>query len=516
MPANPTINRREFLELCGFSSLLALQKLNARRWNDPLSNYSTQNPDQPNILLLLLDTLSAKDMSLYGHTNDTTPWLNELASKAIVYHNHYTPGNFTSPATASLLTGTMPWTHRCFHLHGSVDDKFRSQNIFQLLSPTHATLAGSQNILANILLSQFSQNIDNLIPTERFAISGHFLADSFINDYPVALWSELLSTSWIRKTPASLFYSLLLKIDNYNNLMKDAQKFGVVYPRGIPNNYEGMTLTLEHALKATGEELSKSHSPYFAYFHYWPPHSPFNPTKEFVGIFDEQAPPTQKPDHFFTDKSSYDQLVTRRIQYNEFIANADADLGKQIKLWQKTNLLDNTILIITSDHGEMNERGIQAHSTRVLYEPIIKIPLLIMMPGQQTRIDIYENTSSIDLLPTLLSWTGQSTPVWAEGSVLPPFRNPSFEHSRSIYAMDAQLNSKWQSLKCYSAVLIKENYKFIHYNGYEGYSDQSELYDLESDPEELKDLSSELPGLASDLKRELLEKISEANQRDFR
>lgn len=511
MSSRKLINRREFLRLCGFGSILAFNKFIPSPTSDLTKDISSPISDKANILILVLDSLAANEMSLYGHTNETTPWLKELASKSIVYHNHYTPANFTSPATASLLTGTYPWTHRCFHSHGSIEKSFLTKNLFQLASATHTTVSGTQNILANILLNQFRPYISQYIETFRFALSGHFLAELFPKDYTSALWSEILAFSWIRKMPASLIYSLLMKVDNYANLQKDAQKFGDLYPRGIPNNYEGMTLTLEQALKATGEELASRQSPYLGYFHYWPPHSPYNPTKEFIGIFDNQKVPVQKPDHFFADGSTFDHLVTHRKHYNEFIANADAELGKQILKWQETGLLSNTILVITSDHGEMNERGIQGHSTRVLYNPLIKIPLLIMLPGQQSRLDIYENTSAIDILPTIMNWIGQAIPEWAEGEILPPFREHTGE-PRKIFALEAQLNSKWRALETYTAVLIQEKRKLIFYKGYDHFSDKVELYDLNVDPEEMNDLSTQFPELASAMKRELLEKINLTNQ----
>ena len=65
-------------------------------------------------------------------------------------------------------------------------------------------------------------------------------------------------------------------------------------------------------------------------------------------------------------------------------------------------MLDDTYVIVTSDHGEMFERGIRGHVTPTLYEPVIRVPLLIAKPGQREREDVYAPTSCVDLLPTLL------------------------------------------------------------------------------------------------------------------
>jgi glucan phosphoethanolaminetransferase (alkaline phosphatase superfamily) len=63
---------------------------------------------QPNIIILLYDTLSAHHISLQGYERETTPNLARLAEGATIFHNHYAGGNFTSPGTASLLTGLYP------------------------------------------------------------------------------------------------------------------------------------------------------------------------------------------------------------------------------------------------------------------------------------------------------------------------------------------------------------------------------------------------------------------------
>ncbi len=76
-------------------------------------------------------------------------------------------------------------------------------------------------------------------------------------------------------------------------------------------------------------------------------------------------------------------------------------------------------MIFSSDHGEMFERGTHGHSTPLLYEPVIRVPLLISSPGQLERKDIHTLTSNVDILPTLAHISGLPVPDWAEGEVLP-------------------------------------------------------------------------------------------------
>src|SRR5690242_2896982 len=70
--------------------------------------------DARNIIILLFDAMSARNLSLYGYQRETTPNFARLAARSTVYHSHYSAGNFTSPGTATTLTGMYPWKHRAF------------------------------------------------------------------------------------------------------------------------------------------------------------------------------------------------------------------------------------------------------------------------------------------------------------------------------------------------------------------------------------------------------------------
>ena len=71
-----------------------------------------QNESVQNIIIIVFDAFSAYHISLYGYQRETAPNISRLAERAIVYHNHYAGGNYTTPGTASLLTGAQPWPSR--------------------------------------------------------------------------------------------------------------------------------------------------------------------------------------------------------------------------------------------------------------------------------------------------------------------------------------------------------------------------------------------------------------------
>jgi arylsulfatase A-like enzyme len=78
---------------------------------------AAQNQDLPNVIIILFDALCAFNLSAYGYPRQTSPNMERFASRATVYHNHHSAGNYTTPSTASLFTSTYPWTHRALNLN---------------------------------------------------------------------------------------------------------------------------------------------------------------------------------------------------------------------------------------------------------------------------------------------------------------------------------------------------------------------------------------------------------------
>jgi arylsulfatase A-like enzyme len=161
----------------------------------------------------------------------------------------------------------------------------------------------------------------------------------------------------------------------------------------------------------------------------------------------------------------------------------------------------------------MFERGIFGHMTPLLHQPLVHIPLVIFEPGQKIREDIYEKTSAVDILPTLLHLSGKSIPSWAEGQLLPPY-GPTIK-DRSVFALEAKKNQRFKPLTTAGAMIIKDKFKLTYYWGYRSYTGkhpQSELFNIDSDPEELNEISEEYPDITEALVEEVMEKINKADE----
>jgi arylsulfatase A-like enzyme len=163
----------------------------------------------------------------------------------------------------------------------------------------------------------------------------------------------------------------------------------------------------------------------------------------------------------------------------------------------------------------MFERGTDGHETPMLYEPVIKIPLMILVPGSQIRQDFLTPTAGVDLLPTLLNIAKREIPSSCEGKLLPGLGGID-DPNRFIISMDAKESSAHQPFTKATYTIINGHYKLIYYNGYNHkYKEYFEFYDLQEDPEELSDKYSKpkFAPIVSELKEELLTSIKRANQK---
>jgi arylsulfatase A-like enzyme len=243
--------------------------------------------------------------------------------------------------------------------------------------------------------------------------------------------------------------------------------------------------------------------PYFGYFHLFAPHEPYAPRKQFVDIFPDIELPYKKPNKLSSLDIDRTGIKRQRKRYDEYIADVDHELGRLVSALRDAGALDNTYLLITSDHGELFERGEYGHLTKFLYEGVIHIPLVILAPGQQERRDIHAPTSNVDLVPTLLQLAGEPIPVALEGRLLPGFGGKE-DWPRPVFAVEAKQSSSFGSLPRATLALMKEEYKLIHYLGYGKVPSAFELYNLWEDPEEMNDLLAAEPIQAARLKDELL------------
>ena len=407
---------------------------------------------------------------------------------------------------ASILTGLHPWSHRAFQLGNQVIDSHREHQVFSSLKGKFQTMLGySQNGAADQLLDQFDKEIDTHIPSGAYNIYNY---DSY--NAPIYSIEAIRSIVAALKSDSSLFLGPLVRAKGLYNEKVLNEEYLPYYPKGLPSAIKSLFL-LESVVARTTETLEEVETPFFGYMHFFPPHEPYRPKARFYGKFRDGWQPPEKGIHpLAVEKDSFENAVRTRRLYDEFLASWDFELGRLFEFLEASGLRENSYIIITSDHGEMFERGERGHWTPLIYDPLIRVPLIISHPGQQSREDIHVNTSSVDILPTLTQLLGIAHPAWAEGQVLPGLGGVE-ESSRSIFTMDAKENSVFEKLTKFSLSLTKGPHRLTYYQ-YPNYQ-EFEFYDLAHDPQEMDDLYASQPSEALLMQEELLDKLSDVNRR---
>ncbi len=506
------ITRRDFLKIAGsyFAGSLASNKL--------LSLADNKN-DHPNIIIILCDAFSAKHLSLYGYPRLTTPNIDAFAMRSTVYNNHYSGGNFTTTGVASMLTGMHAWKHHAINFGGLIGPSYTHINPYTLLRGDYNRLVFSQNIWPDRLVGQFYEDVDRFLsPTSYSKLTPGSIKRGFEND-PMLTSIAVSEFLFLSQGKAPAGSSLLGYIYKSAYLNAVDRQINIRYPKGLPEVQmsDGYIIPYlnEDIYNGLYSELSRLESenfPYFAYFHLYSPHYPYRPHNDYRQLFrDDDYNPVEKPIHPFSEGLKDNLILTQRTLYDRQIAQIDNEFGKLISRLNEDGILDRSYLLLTSDHGELFERGYVGHGNQLMYEPVIRIPLLIHAPHQATRQDVFSLTSNIDILPTILSIAGKDLPVEIDGKVLPGMGG-TVDEDRPIFSILANENSAFAPLTKAVISMRKRNYKLIAYFGYENFDQIYELYDLENDPDELVELSSKDPKKLISLKDELLANLEKANR----
>ena len=505
----PRPSRRDFLKLGSLLSgaLAASQLMPGSAHGSPASGTLPSN-----IIIFVFDAMSAKNLSLYGYPRKTTPNLERFAARATVYNQHYAPDNFTTPGTASILTGLYPWTHRAINESGLITHSRAQQNLFNQVGGRYYRIGFSQNVWVDYFFGQFGGALDKVLSPGSFSLVDQVVSARFTGDLENShrAFDDLLFHD--KHAPASLVFGLAQNIQLYEAVVQ-AENNGDKADVARADNYPIFFRTRD-VFDGMLKTISGLKAPFLAYFHTWSPHSPYLPSHDFAKLFDDDWEPISKPEHVLGEPKAASAAKIRRKAYDRYIANVDFEFGRLLEGLQANGVLDQSYVVVTSDHGEMFERGILGHVTPVLYDPVVRVPLMISAPGQTRRRDVDLPTSSVDLLPTLVQLTGGEVPAWAEGRVLPGF-GAAEDADRSIFISEAKDSRPFEAWSRASFALRKGKHKLIYYMGFEQYArqDKFELYDIDSDPEELQDLYSEASAMAQDLRHELLARVTTANEK---
>jgi hypothetical protein len=383
MQAFRGLTRREFLKL--------ISLIPPGIYSRPLQKLakSANGISHKNVIIIVFDAWSQHHVSLYGYPRPTMPNLEKFAERAMVYHNHYAAGTFTIPGTSSILTGLYPWSHRALHLGAGVTPVHAEHTIFSLLGATHSTLGYTQNKYADQILYQVAANLDEHVDNWSFNAQDTNLygASMFKKDIRIAFAS--LDNNIVQKGEGfdtSLFFGPLYRLHILHQQARLLKKYGSNYPHGLPDATE--TFILSDVVDGAIQLLQGLQPPTLAYIHFYPPHDPYAPTKQFFNRYQNDGwSPTEKPIHELSDmKYNWEKLRLNHRYYDEYLTSWDAEVGRLFQYIQKSGLTETSYIIVTSDHGEMFERGDMGHWAKMITDSVIHVPLMVLSPGQTENL----------------------------------------------------------------------------------------------------------------------------------
>jgi arylsulfatase A-like enzyme len=450
---------------------------------------------RPNIILVVMDALTARDMQLYGYGRRTTPFISEWSKKSVVFKREYSSANWTTPAMMSMLTGQRPWTHKVWYRAYYRNVESYSENLPRLLKESgYAVYGFVQNHYAHPDVLGMGDAFTVKHKSHTFSLPPDSLSGKirryFINR-PVA-------ADWILS--AQPIVNALIK--HFRTPMSET----LVPPKLV---YDSFLNYISESRKRSEER----NIPFFALLHVYPPHSWYLPPEPYQGIFGDR-------DRFNTDikqkkfasreypPEMQSQIDILRKRYDEFIVYSDRQFGIFMSRLAETMDMSNTIVILTSDHGESFSHGYQEHDGPYLYEEFVHVPLLIKLPGAQNGKIINTPVEQIDIAPTILELAGIPISGWMEGrSLVPLFKGRPFE-PRPVFSMQLIKNRSFgHSISDGTVAVWDENYKLIYYLK----NRKTLLFNLQTDPFESKNLSIDKPEVQERLLKLIQENLSIKN-----
>lgn len=353
----------------------------------------SNDPARPNVLILASDSIRPDRLGCYGHFRNTSPHIDELAEDSLRFEQVFVPLARTFPSVASMLTGQYPHTHGIRNMFPSKVDTF-----------LRGSMAGAFNEAGY-----------------RTAAIGDYAADIFPRmeaGFQATTAPDFSFVGLIDTASLQLHFMLLPYLDN-----RLARKLFPVI-NAFSENADPDVLTGK-LIDYLNEEPGK---PFFCHVFYSPTHFPYAThypyykmfaKADYMGPFKyKQEPAARKPD------LDADDIYQVRALFDGAIAAFDEQVARMVTFLKARGVYDNTIIIVTSDHGENLYEVAQdiGHGDHFRYGYTNHVPLVIHWPAGIGKIGRGEQkspvkgiVSQIDIAPTLLANLGLTPPAKMDG-----------------------------------------------------------------------------------------------------
>lgn len=338
-----------------------------------------------NVVLVSIDTLRPDHLGCHGYHRDTSPNLDRLAAEGVRFTQHVSSAPWTLPAHAALFTAVPD------SVHGVVD-------------PIATSLAEGFTTLA-----------------ERLKAAGYATGGVFAGPYLHPAFG--LGQGFDRYVDRGKYLGDTPLDERHAWSMDEAV---------MRASHHGVT---NEDVYASAREMLEAHAgaaPFFLFVHLWDVHFDFTPPPPYDRMFDPDydGPVTGKD--FFFDPAIQAAMPARDREhlvalYDGEIRWTDEVLGRLIADLARLGVAEDTLVVVTSDHGtELFDHGGKGHRT-TLYDEQIRVPLILWAPGRLAPRIVDTQTRSIDVAPTILAlvdvappegWLGESLAQLARGAPL--------------------------------------------------------------------------------------------------
>jgi arylsulfatase A-like enzyme len=371
----------------------------------------------PNIIFIVMDTMGAKHMSLYGYPRRTTPNLDRIAEECTVYSRCFAPSCWTIPSHASMFTGLYP------SQHGAVEGRFYlNTNLQHLVSVLKKMGYQAFGISSNGLVSPASGLCRDFDYFKDF-FKSQSKALEIISPYRDGQIDELsmrLLTSRNRNEKTKIMLDHLLKTGRFNDVFRFAlNRIKIRLDQLKPNPQKKSSRYTEKTLKILQELMPKFEQndgkPFFVFINFYEVHERYRPPlqyRQFSRWYHRQT--TEMLD--FYKRASNPQLSHLMNIYGNLYDDEINYLDHKIyEIWnmiKKASFNDDTLIVITSDHGEhFGEKNLY-HHTLSLYNELIWVPLLIRFPRSMKGTGSTDRLVSLnDIYSTFLEMVDSPLPL---------------------------------------------------------------------------------------------------------
>ncbi len=446
-----------------------------------------------NVLLFVIDTLRADHLSCYGYFRNTSPNIDQLADEGVLFQDHFAAGVPTGPGFTSIITGMYPINHGFYLTPWNIPNSYQMDDNILVLAEIlwesgYVTAAFDNLVNFRSRMKQFVRGYEYYINVTRSA--------NYLHHH---IWADLVNQKllpWI-------------------------------------------------------EEHRKDR--FFLFVHYWDPHTPYNQPREYQGIFkhkrgdlsDLEVREAKAGYEYVPGWGKTDLIVEGREvdwgmripgeeyakelsidMYDGEIAYVDNRLGQVIEKLKEKDLYDETLIIVTSDHGEnLGQHGIWGHGG--VYEPVIYVPLIMVCPGylpKKKRVEGF--AQQVDISTSIFEIA--DVPV---DSVMEKIKAYVMKTGNSAFSKEVRGFTDGRNLldlidgRVIREYVVSETGRVYHTRGAEdrieprvlgiralrnsewkliAYSNgKRELYNVNEDPMEIYNLADERPEIVEDLDKAL-------------